>query len=286
MAAVTYRPRAARDFSIQRLSRGRSFACPIKGANNLSRRDDVPMARLLMDDSKSTIQPDGRQSMPASRQAVKDRARAQFDSWSKTYDRSIVQHLLFQPAYRMLLAELARWRADDARPFDLLDIGCGTGSCLAMVEGSVLNANRLVGLDYSLSMCRLAHEKGLAIGEGGPIILNGDSEHLPFADASFDAITCSHSFHHYPHQADVIREMRRVLRPGGRLLLIDGFRDNVIGWVLFDFFITRAESTPQAKVFHAPWSLIRRYFLDAGFKDVRQEKEGIWAPILLTVGVA
>lgn len=67
-------------------------------------------------------------------------------------------------------------------------------------------------------------------------------------------------------------------------MLIDGFRDNIIGWVLFDVFITRAESTPEARVFHAPWSMMRQYFIDSGFTQIRQRKTGIWAPIFLTVG--
>lgn len=216
---------------------------------------------------------------------VKHRARHQFDSWAKSYDTSIVQHLLFQPAYRMFMEELYRWRRTDEREFDLLDIGSGTGSWLAMVAGSGLPARRLVGLDYSVSMCGVASAKARAI-EDAPVFVNGDSEHLPFADESFDVLTCSHSFHHYPHQAAAIQEMKRILRPGGRLMLIDGFRDNIIGWVLFDVFITRAESTPEARVFHAPWSLMRKYFEDAGFLDVRQRKTGIWAPIFLTLGVA
>jgi ubiquinone/menaquinone biosynthesis C-methylase UbiE len=219
--------------------------------------------------------------------AVKDQARAQFDRWAHSYDRSIVQHLLFQPAYRMLMEELYAWRRDDPRPFDMLDIGSGTGAWIAMIAATRLPSRRLIGLDYSKSMCAVSEDKSRSIDSSArPRFVNGDSEHLPFCDASFDVLTCSHSFHHYPHQAATIAEMRRVLRPGGRLMLVDGFRDNVIGWVLYDVFITRGESTPQAQVFHAPWSLVRKHFADAGFRDIHQRKSGIWAPIFMTVGVA
>ncbi len=219
-------------------------------------------------------------------QAMKHSARHEFDRWAHTYDRSIVQHLLFRPAYRMFMEELWGWRRGLEEPFDLLDIGSGTGTWLAMVAGSPLPSRRVVGLDYSWKMCRVAHDKGREIKDGGPCFVNADSEHLPFADGSFDVLTCSHSFHHYPHQAAVVREMRRLLRPGGRLLLIDGFRDNVIGWTLYDVFITRGESTPTSRVHHVDWRTMRRFFLDAGFRDVRQRKTSIWAPLLLTVGVA
>lgn len=218
------------------------------------------------------------------RRAVKHKARTQFDSWAHTYDRSIVQHLLFQPSYRLFMQELYRWRKDIAAPFDLLDIGAGTGTWTAMVAGSPLPSRRVVGLDYSKNMCRAAHRKGSEIGTAAPNFINGDAEHLPFADRSFDVVTCSNSFHHYPHQQAAVIEMRRILRPGGRLMLIDGFRDNVIGWTLFDVFITLAESTEDAKVQHASWSQMRAYFEHAGFRDIRQKKTGIWAPIFITMG--
>ena len=218
--------------------------------------------------------------------AVKHRARHQFDGWAHTYDHSIVQHLLFQPSYRMFMEELYRWRCDMSEPFDLLDIGSGTGTWAAMVAGSPLAARRIVGLDYSRQMCTVAHRKACEIPDGAPGFLNGDAEHLPFADRSFDVVTCGNSFHHYPHQAEAVREMHRVLRPGGRLMIIDGFRDNVIGWFVFDVLITRGESTPQAKVFHAPWSMMRRYFVEGGFKDVRQRKKNVWVPLFITTGMA
>jgi ubiquinone/menaquinone biosynthesis C-methylase UbiE len=222
---------------------------------------------------------------PDTRHAVKDRARRQFDAWAHSYDRSIVQRLLFQPSYRMFMEELWRRRRDDPRPFDLLDIGCGTGTWIAMVAGCDLPARRLVGLDYADAMCRLARKKAAAVGDDRLHFVRGDAEHLPFEDASFDVLTCSNSFHHYPHQAAAIGEMRRVLRPGGRLMMVDGFRDNIVGWVLFDVFITRAESTPTARVYHAPWSVMRGYFQQAGFRDIEQHKTGVLVPIFLTTGV-
>jgi len=217
---------------------------------------------------------------------VKHQARREFDSWAATYDQSIVRHLLFRPAYRLLMEELYRWRRDDPRPLDMLDVGSGTGTWIHLVLGSGLPVRAVIGLDYAEKMCHVAHGKaGESPGEA-PCFVNADAEHIPFADGSFDVVTCSHSFHHYPNQVGTVREIHRVLRRGGRLLLVDGFRDNTIGWVLFDVFITKGEGTPEAKVFHAPWSTMRGYFEDAGFRDVQQRKEGIWIPLLLTTGVA
>lgn len=213
---------------------------------------------------------------------TKQSARREFENWAPSYDRSILQRLVFKPSYRTFLEELVRWRLDDSRPFDLLDVGCGTGTWLEMVALTELPARKLYGLDYSFNMCALGGGKAREAGQTRMAFFNGDSEHLPFADGSFDLLTCSNSFHHYPHQAAVVKEFRRVLRPGGRLMIIDGFRDNLIGWIAFDVFVTRAEGN----VHHAAWSLMRQYFLDAGFTQLVQRKFNIWIPLFITVGVA
>lgn len=213
--------------------------------------------------------------------SMKSRARSQFEAWAITYDRSLLNRFLFLPSYQIFLEELYSWRGEDGEPFKLLDVGCGTGTFEAMLAASPLNA-RVVGLDYAPAMCKVAREKA-RLGKASDRLsyLAADSEHLPFADRSFDVVTCSNSFHHYPHQQNVVMEMRRVLRPGGRLLLIDGFRDNIVGWVTFDVIIGAVEK----EVFHAPWSTIHRYFEAAGFRDIRRRKFNYWFPGLLTVGV-
>ena len=213
---------------------------------------------------------------------MKTVAKSQFEAWAGSYDRSILNIFLFQPSYRMFLQELQGWRGSSSEPFDLLDIGCGTGTFDAMLAGSPLPA-RIVGLDYANAMCQIASDKAHQAGVANRLrYVNGDSQHLPFADGSFDVVTCSNSFHHYPHQQQVVFEMRRVLRPGGRLMLIDGFCNNIIGWVAYDIIVGHFEK----KVHHAPWATIHQYFVNAGFRDIYRRKFGFWAPALLTVGTA
>ncbi|MFO0973240.1 MAG: methyltransferase domain-containing protein [Phycisphaerae bacterium] len=218
--------------------------------------------------------------MHHTRHATKEAARHQFERWAPSYDRSILQRVVFQPSYRAFLTEVVRWRLADPAPFDALDVGCGTGTWCGMLANAALPARRVVGLDYSHTMCRHAAEKTRR-GEGQPLpFIHGDAEHLPFTDHSFDLLTCSNSFHHYPHQAAVVREFHRVLRPGGRLMIIDGFRDNLIGWIAFDVFVTRAEG----RVYHAPASVMRQYFREAGFRTISQRKFGVLVPLFVTVG--
>jgi len=213
---------------------------------------------------------------------MKTHAKGWFESWAASYDASPLHHFLFQPAYRALLEELYRWRGDDDTPFDLLDIGCGTGTLGAMLVVSSLPAC-VIGLDYSPAMCHVAHGKAVQADLADRLrFVSADSEHLPFPDRSFDVVTCSNSFHHYPHQQAVVDEIRRVLRPGGRFMLIDGFRDNVIGWVVFDVIVAAVEK----QVFHAPWSTVDAYFRRAGFREIQRRKFNFWFPLLLTTGVA
>ncbi len=213
---------------------------------------------------------------------MKSRARTEFEAWADSYDQHFLNHWLFRPSYRTFLEELFRWRGYEGEAYDLLDIGCGSGTLVTLLAATRLPIRRLVALDYAENMCRVARNKARERECRGIRHVNADSEHLPFDDASFDAITCSNSFHHYPHQQAVVREMHRVLRPGGRLMLIDGFRDNVVGWFVFDVCITAVEG----EIRHVPWSEVHQLFREAGFKDITHRKFSYWFPGLLTTGLA
>lgn len=78
------------------------------------------------------------------------------------------------------------------------------------------------GIDISPGMV----EKSKELLDGRADLKVGDSENLPWNDMSFDVVTCSASFHHYPNPELVLKEMKRILRPGGILMIADPFTSN------------------------------------------------------------
>ena len=213
---------------------------------------------------------------------TKAAAGRQFAKWSAGYDRSLLQWLLFVPSHYCLLERLG-----PGGGFDLLDVGCGTGIFLDRVKTAYPLA-RVTGVDYSRSMLEFAAgrlsggQRDSGTAGRTPGLVQGDSEFLPFEDDSFDVITCAHSFHHYPHQEDVVGELYRVLRPGGRLMLIDGFRDGWWGWLIYDVCVVAVEG----EVRHASAERFRELLAQAGFVAIRQWVSGRLAPFLLTQAVA
>ena len=127
--------------------------------------------------------------------------------------------------YPQMLAELER------EPFaDVLDVGCGTGAVLELLHEKYPEAH-YVGLDLTPDMIAVAQAKNLANVE----FVVGDAEDLPFADESFDAVLSSNSFHHYPNPEKFFAGVRRVLRPGGRLILRDYTANDFAVWLMNTF---------------------------------------------------
>ena len=97
----------------------------------------------------------------------------------------------------------------------LLDIGCGTGYLISMLSKDY-NAE-YIGLDLSPEMINQAIRKNIKNAR----FIEGRSDELPFEDNTFDIVTCSQSFHHYPETDKPMQEAKRVLKNGGLYILSD-----------------------------------------------------------------
>jgi len=206
----------------------------------------------------------------------KRQATEEFTIWSRSYDRGVLQPLLFAPSRRALGARLAQ--RFGSKPFRLLDVGCGTGQFVAEVRDRFPHAE-VVALDLVRGMLERGRERWERIGDRVRPV-QGDGERLPFVDQTFDVITCANSFHHYPHQDQAIREMQRVLKPGGRLILLDGYRDAPWGWFIYDVCVTAVEGA----VLHCSRKRMRHLYHQAGLEMVEQRIHRGPAPFLVSEG--
>ncbi len=135
---------------------------------------------------------------------------ARFHRWGPTYEKSLLQRLMFDRVHRVALDELG------AAPLAVVvDIGCGTGRLLRAIRQRQPNA-RLIGVDPAAGMIdearRLAPQGEFHVAP---------AEQLPLPDAFADVAITSVSFHHWRDQPAGVREAARILKPGGRFILAD-----------------------------------------------------------------
>jgi ubiquinone/menaquinone biosynthesis C-methylase UbiE len=138
-----------------------------------------------------------------------DRLRAKWDKYAPRYDRDIG---FFE---RVQFGGGREWVCSQATG-DVLEVAVGTGLNLTFYPDGV----RLTGLDFSPAMLAQALARAAAVGREIDL-REGDAQALPFPDASFDTVVCTLGLCGFPDERAAITEMHRVLRPGGKLLLLD-----------------------------------------------------------------
>ncbi|GGM51273.1 ubiquinone/menaquinone biosynthesis methyltransferase [Longimycelium tulufanense] len=154
----------------------------------------------------------------ASQDSRGERWHRGWDRQARTYDRQM------RWMDRVFLRGSRPWACSRATG-DVLEVAVGTGLNLAEYPEHV----RLTGIDLSEAMLEIARGRATELGREVSL-LQGNAHELPFAEATFDTVVCTLGLCTIPDPDRAVGEMRRVLRPGGRLILVDHIASSV--WAL------------------------------------------------------
>ena len=152
-----------------------------------------------------------------------------FDKIARTYDR----------LNRVMTLGLdRRWRKRAVRelstfhfPLSTLDVACGTGDmCIELLKRGCT----VTGVDLSEEMLAIAKVKGERLKVKVEI---ADAENLPFEEESFDGVTCAFGVRNFVHLEQGLSEMLRVLKPGGRMVILElATPDNKLVRPFYNFY--------------------------------------------------
>ncbi len=98
----------------------------------------------------------------------------------------------------------------------VLDVGTGTGILLPFLREAIGHEGRLVAMDFSLKMLRQAAQRR---NGADALLVNGSVESISFCSEQFDCVSCFSAFPHFPNKEKALREMVRVLRPAGKVVI-------------------------------------------------------------------
>jgi ubiquinone/menaquinone biosynthesis C-methylase UbiE len=186
-------------------------------------------------------------------------------AWSKLGDNYAASNVhKFGPSLPKLLA-LARPNANDV----CLDVGTGTGHTAANLAAT---AKKVYGLDIAEGMLRAAKESYGHLENLEFVI--GSSEETGFPDDTFDILTARHTLHHHPTIPKTLLELKRVLKPGGRLVIVDEITpsESVNDW--YHVLEVTRDPTHVRAYYVSEW---QRFIREAGFTWIVGDTETVYS---------
>jgi ubiquinone/menaquinone biosynthesis C-methylase UbiE len=183
--------------------------------------------------------------------------KAMWDKWAEadTLDNNGRQSRFLRAAQRKVISML------NIQPdVHFLDVGCGTGWAIAQAANLVNEKGLFYGVDLSAKMIEKA--KNNFSGKDNFHFLQANSESIPLDDDFFDIIICTNSFHHYLHPDKALKEMRRLLKRGGELFVLDPTAD---AWIVkLADRITKFFEPEHVKMYST--KEFQQLYQEAGFK--------------------
>jgi SAM-dependent methyltransferase len=192
------------------------------------------------------------------------------DAGQVTQNAAEVYDELFLPAFFNEWAHRVTELAGIEPGMRVLDVACGTGALSLVVADAVKPGGSVVGLDLNSGMLDVARRKAPQIEWR-----EAPAEAIPFEDATFDAVVSQFGLMFFPDKALAIREMLRVLRPGGSLTVaVWDSLDNVTGYAAITRLLRRLFGDAAEESLLAPYSLgdvqiLSSLFSDAGAPDAK-----------------
>ncbi len=183
------------------------------------------------------INPGARPTGETTETAAAGNVQSLFNAIAPSYDK--LNHLLSFGLDRLWWRRTARAFAGVlARPkARILDICCGTGDqTAALLAVRPKNAEPLVGLDFSSEMLARAHRKYPGTDVRWT---EGDAMHLPFPDGSLDLVTAAFGFRNLSNYAEGLREIARVLRPGGEIGILEANQPTGLNALIYNAYFHR-----------------------------------------------
>ena len=219
-------------------------------------------------------------------------AKRIFTGIGASYDRvATILSLGQDPRWRCALVD-----AIDASPTDrVLDVATGTGMVAQALHDRYGCA--VVGLDPSADMLRVARTREGVFEE----LVEGRAERLPFADGAFDHLTFTYLLRYVDDPAATMRELARVVKPGGRVAMVEfGVPAGI--WRPLWWLYTRVGLPLGGRVFSRTWSAVgaflgpsieqfyarypiedvERYWLEAGLGDVRTRRMSLGGGVVMS----
>ncbi|WP_066312866.1 demethylmenaquinone methyltransferase [Bacillus sp. FJAT-29814] len=215
-------------------------------------------------------------------QSKEQRVHKVFEKISEDYDKmnsviSFQQHI--------------RWRKDTMNRMNVqpgskaLDVCCGTADWTIALAEAVGPSGEVTGLDFSQNMLNVGKEKVNRLGLNQVKLIHGNAMELPFPDNSFDYVTIGFGLRNVPDYLQVLKEMHRVVKPGGLVVCLETSQPTLIGYRQLFFFYFRYIMPIFGKLFaksYGEYSWLQesardfpgmkelaRMFEQAGFKNVK-----------------
>jgi len=220
----------------------------------------------------------------------KDRVQGMFNDIAPKYD--LLNHLLSANVDKIWRKKLRKQLAGN-NPKVILDVASGTGDLA--IELAKMPVEKIIGIDIAADMLEIGREKIKKRGLDNIIQLQvGDSEAIDFDDEYFDAVTVAFGVRNYENLAKGLKEMQRVLKPGGKVVVLEfskpsAFPMKNIYWFYFKYIlpwvgkmISHNNSAytylPNSVAAFPEGEVFMNEMLKAGFKNPTQNR--------LTFGIA